>query len=31
MVVGAVISAAFYMIIARNLGARHTALGITTL
>lgn len=31
MVVGAVISAALYMIIARHLGERHTALEITTL
>ncbi len=31
LVVGAVMSAAFYMIIARNLGQRHTALEITTL
>jgi drug/metabolite transporter (DMT)-like permease len=31
LVVGAVLSAAFYMIIARNLGQRHTALEITTL
>lgn len=31
LVLGAVISAALYMIIARNLGTRHTALEITTL
>lgn len=31
LVVGAVISAALYMIIARNLGKRHTALEITTM